>query len=85
MTAIKSSADPMELLHELKVIVPDVLEGSKRRLILPPKLGDFEKPEYVEDIQNIVQKLNEYIDMLDAGLISEAEYENRKAEILSSM
>lgn len=85
MTAIESSASPMEILQELRVILPDVLEGSKRRLNLPLKSGDFEKTEYVEDIQTIIQKLNAYIGMLNSGLISEAEYESRKAEILSSM
>lgn len=85
MTAIKSSVDPMELLQELRVIAPDMWEGSKRRSILPQKLGDLEKPEYMDDIQDIILKLNECIGMLDAGLISEEEYESKKAEILSSI
>ena len=85
MTAIKSSADPLEILHELKLIAPDLWENRKRCLILPQTLGDFEKPEYVEDIQNILCKLNEFIGMLNAGLISEMEYESKKTEILLSV
>lgn len=85
MTALELNADPTELLQELRSIAPDMLEGNKRLSVLPRKLGDLEKSEYVENIQDIIQKLNEYIDMLNAGLISEAEYENKKAEILSSL
>jgi hypothetical protein len=85
MVSVETCADSMELLQELRVMAPDVWAGSNRRLILPPKLGDFEKPEYIRKIRDIIRKLNEYISMLDAGLISEEEYERKKAEILSSM
>jgi hypothetical protein len=85
MVSVERCADSMELLQELKVIAPDVWAGSNRRLILPAKLGDFEKPEYIQKIQGIIRKLNEYISMLDAGLVSEEEYEGKKAEILLSM
>lgn len=85
MTAIKSSIDPMEILHELKMIAPDVWESDNRRLILPQRLGDFERTEYVEGIQNMLSELNRYIGMLNTGLISEIEYESKKAGILSSM
>lgn len=85
MAVIESSADPAELLQELRAIAPDLWESSKRCLILPHTLGDFNKPEYAENIQDLIQKLNENIGMLDAGLISEMEYENKKAEILLSM
>lgn len=85
MGVIESSANTMELLQELRLIAPDMWESNKRYLILPQTLGDFSNPEYVEGIQNILSKLNEYIDMLNAGLISEMEYESKKAEILSSM
>jgi hypothetical protein len=83
MTAVELSADPWELLQELRVIAPEVWEGNKRRLILPQKLGDFEKQEYAEGLQNLIRKLNEYMGMLNTGLIREAEYESKKAEIIS--
>jgi hypothetical protein len=83
MAAVELSVDPMELFRELRVIAPDVWEGNKHRLILPQKLGDFEKQEYAEGLQNLIRKLNEYMGMLNTGLISESEYESKKAEILS--
>ncbi|MGA9098678.1 MAG: hypothetical protein WB392_07070, partial [Methanotrichaceae archaeon] len=67
------------------VIAPDVWESSKRCLILPQTLGDFNKPEYAENIEDMLHKLNENIDMLNAGLISEVEYESKKTEILLSL
>ena len=70
------------LLQELRQIAPDIWEGRKRRLILPQKLGDFEKQEYVDSIQNMIRKLNEHTGLLDAGLIGEAEYESLKADVL---
>ena len=85
MSAIGSSADPIELLRELRVIAPDVWQSSKRCLILPQTLGDFNKPEYAENMQDMIHKLNEYTCMLNAGLMSEAEYESKKTEILLSM
>lgn len=85
VSVIESSSDPIVLLQELRLIAPDVWESNKRYLILPQTLGDFNKLEYVEEIQNMLCKLNEYIGMLNAELISEEEYESKKAEILSSM
>ncbi len=85
MTSIELSEDPIELLHELRAIAPDLWESSKRCLILPQTLGNFYEQEYVEYMQNILHKLNEYIGMLNAGLISEENYESKKAEILLSM
>lgn len=85
MTAFELGDDAAELLQELRSIAPDMLEGCNRRIILPQKLGDLEKPEYVENIQKIIQRLNKHISMLNTGLVSEAEYERKKAEILSSI
>lgn len=85
MAAIESSADPMDLLQELRVLAPDLWESGNRCLILPQTLGDFGKPEYAEDIQNMLHSLNEYIGMFNAGLISQSEYERKKIELLLSM
>ncbi len=75
-------ADSMVLLKELKQIAPDIWEGDRRHLILPRKLGDLEKREYMEYLQGIIRKLYKYQDMLNAELISEVEYESKKAEVL---
>lgn len=85
MASNELSEDPIELLHELRVIAPDLLESGKRCLILPQTLGDFYKQEYIDDIQDMLHKLNEYKGMLDDGLISEEDYESKKAEISLSI
>ncbi len=82
MAENESGPDSSELLKRLKVIAPDVWESDKRKLVLPQTLGDLNKSEYVEAMQNKLCELNEYKDMLNAGLISEREYESKKAEIL---
>jgi len=84
MTESGSSIDWTELLQSLRLIAPDFLKEDNRRLILPQKLGFLERPEYVENIQEVIQELNECMDMLNAGLISEEEYERKKSEIFSS-
>jgi DNA-binding MarR family transcriptional regulator len=73
----------LALLQELKQIAPDIWDGKKRCLILPQKLGDLDKPEYVEGLQNVIRRLHEFMNRLNAELISEADYERWKAEILS--
>ncbi|VVB69358.1 Uncharacterised protein [uncultured archaeon] len=77
------SADLARLLGELRVLTPEVLGCSERRLILPRKLGDLEEPECLQDMKDKIQKLKLAKNMLDAGLIIKAEYDSKKAEILS--
>jgi hypothetical protein len=80
-----NATDPMELLRELRVMAPDVWAGRERCLILPQKLGDFEKPEYLIKIRGIIRRLNEQLGMFNDGRISEDEYKIRRAEILFGM
>ena len=82
MAVIKSNSDCMNILQELRLIAPDVWKSNKRNLILPHTLGDLNKSEYVESMQSKLCELNEYKDLLNAGLISEVMYESKKAEIL---
>ncbi len=82
MAAIESSQNTMEIIQGLKLIAPEVWDSNKRKSILPQTLGDLNKPEYVEAMQDRLRKLNEYKDMLNAGLISEEMYELKKDEIL---
>ncbi len=85
MAGIDLCEDPIELLQKLTTIAPDLWECSKRCLILPQTLGEFYDQEYIEDIRNMLHKLNECVSMLNAGLISEEDYERRKSEILLGM
>ncbi len=82
MIVDESSADLTRLFGELRTMAPEMLECSERRLILPRKLGDLDKPEFLEGIKERIQKLKHAKDMLDAGIILQAEYDSRKAEIL---
>ncbi len=85
MAMANSSSEPMEILLELRSIVPDVLESKNRCLILPQTLGGFNDPKYIGHMKSRIRELNRYMDMLNAGLINEMEYEGKKAEILSSI
>ncbi|MFZ2471173.1 MAG: SHOCT domain-containing protein [Methanothrix sp.] len=59
--------------------------SSQRRLILPQKLEDLEKPEYLEEIKGKINKMKRLKDMRDANSITQAEYLSRKAKILLGM
>lgn len=63
-------------------MAPDIWEDKKRCLILPQKLGDLEKLEYLDGLRNVINKLSTILDMLNATLISETEYESKKLEII---
>ncbi len=76
-------ADSMVLLRELKLIAPDIWDGKNRCLILPQRLGDLEEPSYIECLQRVIEKLNEYDSMLDDGIITEVEYDGKKWELLN--
>lgn len=75
----------MVFLDELKQIAPDIWQGDRRHLILPKRLGDLEKQEYIEYLKGIIRKLQRYKDMLNAELINEMEYESKKAKILQDL
>ncbi len=80
-----SSSELGEILQELKLRSPDISESYKRNLILPQTSGELYNKKYTRFIKRRLRKLNEYICMLNAGLITEMEYESRKAEILSNI
>ena len=70
------------LLGTLRVIAPDLWRSSERRLILPQKLEDLEKPEYLLEIKGKIQKLRSLKDMLDEGSISNDEFISQRDRIL---
>lgn len=59
--------------------------SGQRNLILPKELGDLEDPEYLEQIKGKINKMKLLNDMLEAGLITQAQYLSRKDKILSGM
>ncbi len=77
-----SNSETEEILRELKIKAPDMLESNNRCLILPQTLGELYRPRYVRYLKRRLRMLNQYIGMLNAGLITEKEYESKKAEVL---
>jgi hypothetical protein len=67
-------ADLTGLLGALRVIAPDLWSSSERRFMLPQKLEDLEKPEYLLEMKAKIGKLTRLKDLLDAGSINNAEY-----------
>ena len=67
-------ADLAGLLGALRVIAPDLWMSSERRFMLPQKLEDLEKPEYLLEMKAKIGKLKQLKDLLDAGSISDAKY-----------
>ena len=67
-------ADLTGLLGALRVIAPDLWMSSERRFMLPKKLEDLEKPEYLLEMKAKIGKLTQLKDRLDAGSISDAKY-----------
>jgi hypothetical protein len=73
------------LLGTIKILAPELWGSGQCCQILPKELGDLEKPEYLEQIKGKIKKMKQLKDMLDAGLITNAQYLSRKAKILSGM
>ena len=70
----KLGADLTGLLGALRVIAPDLWRSSERRFMLPQKLEDLEKPEYLLEMKAKIGKLKKLKDLLDADSISNAKY-----------
>ena len=67
-------ADLAGLLGALRFIAPDLWMSSERRFMLPQKLEDLEKPEYLLEMKAKIGKLKQLKDLLDADSISNAKY-----------
>jgi len=78
-------ADLNGLLGKLRVIAPDLWRSSERRFILPQRLEDLEKPEYLLEIKEKIQKLKRLKDMLDAGSITDTEYISLRNKVISKV
>ena len=78
----ESGADLTGLLGALRVIAPDLWMSSERRFMLPQKLEDLEKPEYLLEMKAKIAKLKQLKDLLDTGSISNAEYMFLRDKIL---
>ena len=75
-------ADLATLLGTIKIIEPDLWRSNERRFLLPQKLGDLENPEYLKEMNEKVQKLQQYRDMLNCGSINNSEYVSLKDQLL---
>jgi hypothetical protein len=78
----ESNADLAGLLGTIRIMAPELWGSSERRFILPQRLEDLEKPEYLEEIKGKINKVKMLKDMLDAGSITHSEYLSKKARIL---
>jgi hypothetical protein len=72
-------------LGTIRTLAPELWSSSQRRLILPQKLEDLEKPEYLVEIRGKINKMKRLKEMLDTNSITQAEYLSRKAKILLGM
>lgn len=79
---IKLGADLTGLLGALRVIAPDLWMSSERRFMLPQKLEDLEKPEYLLEMKAKIGKLKQLKDLLDTGSINKTEYMFLRDKIL---
>lgn len=78
-----SSMDLGALLGALRSVTPDVGGSRERSLILPQKMGDLEKPEFLKGMREKIQELKELKEMLDRGSINREDYSPMRIEILS--
>jgi hypothetical protein len=78
----ESNADLAGLLGTIRIMAPELWGSSERRFILPQRLEDLEKPEYLEEIKGKINKVKMLKDMLDTGSITHSEYLSKKAKIL---
>lgn len=76
-----SSDDLAGLLGTIKDMAPELWRSGERRCILPQKLEDLDDPEYLEDMRIKINKMKYLKDLLDAGSITIAEYEIKKAKL----
>jgi hypothetical protein len=81
--ADNSDSNLAVILKELRKMTPDALGYSELQLILPKRLGDLEKPESLEQLNERIERIKQARDMLAEGLITSAEYSIVKANILS--
>lgn len=81
----ESSADLASIFGSIRILAPELWVSGQRSLILPKELGDLEKPEYLEQINQKVKEIMQLHDMLDAGMITRSQYQSRKARVFSGM
>ena len=79
----ESSMNLGELLGTLRSVAPDVWESRDLSGILPQRMGDLEKPEFLDGMKEKIQRLDELKQMLERGSVSQQEYGSLKDEILS--
>jgi hypothetical protein len=79
----ESSTDLSVLLGTLRSVAPDIWGSSQRSLILPQKMEDLERPEFLNGMREKIKALKELKEMLDRGSICREDYSSLRIEILS--
>jgi len=62
-------------------LAPELWRGQ-RSFILPEKLGDLEKTEYLDQMKEKINKIKMLKQKHDAGFITQAQYLSRKTKII---
>ena len=78
----ESSMDLGALLGTLRSVAPDVWESGDLSEILPQRMGDLEKPEFLNRMKDEIQKFEELKEMRERGSISKQEYNSMKIDVL---
>ncbi|OPY51130.1 MAG: hypothetical protein A4E49_02415 [Methanosaeta sp. PtaU1.Bin112] len=77
------NSDLSDIFGSIRILAPEIWCSGQRNLILPQKLGDLEKPEYLDQVRRKITELKQLHDMLDDGLITQTQYLSRKAKIIA--
>ena len=74
-----------KLLGMLRSVAPDIWESRDLSAILPQRMGDLEKPEFLNSMKDKIHKLDELKEMMERGSISRLEYSSMKIEIFAEI
>ena len=71
------------LLEKVQVVAPGLSEYEKRSIILPPRLGDLERPEFIEDLRMKILAIENLERRQKEGSLSRDDYCAQVKRILS--
>lgn len=78
----ESSMDLGTLLGKIQLLAPDIYMSRDLRWILPQRMGDLEKPEFLNGLREKIEKMNSLQEMLEKEFINQEDYDSMKNEIL---
>ena len=71
------------LLEKVQVVAPGLREYEKRSIILPPRLGDLGRPEFIEGLRMKILAIENLERRRKEGSLSRDDYCARVKRILS--